>query len=298
MNSKIMLFGTLFVTAFHVYGSALIFQDNNKSSEVRYIKKIKWQPDAAYQKVLRNSAAWQNFLQKNGSWQVVFNEQNAKPHRAFGSPIQVSGSDASDKALNFINNELTDFNIPVNELQLVNAFASDHFQYINFTQHHQGLQVLNSRLTIKMTLDDKVILWGADVFDNIAVNINPSTTAIAAKASAEQDLQAIVKSSLVKSDLFILPVPQGKSNIFKLVYEVNVEAVDNDGLPARFYTLVDAHNGEVLYRENQVKTEKKSSSGSSSESNRPNIKELTEKTINTLVTQIETLNDITNSFSL
>ncbi|MBW8049652.1 MAG: T9SS type A sorting domain-containing protein [Cytophagales bacterium] len=256
MKTKILTSATLFVTAFHVYGSSLIFQDNDKSSEVRYINEIKWQPDASYQKTLRNSVAWQNFLQKNGPWQVIFNEQNAKPHRAFGSPIQVSGSDASDKALNFINNELTDFNIPLNELQLVNAFASDHFQYINFTQYHQGLQILNSRLTIKMTLDNKVILWGADVFDNIAININPSITASAAKASAEQDLQATVKSSLVKPDLFILPVPQGKSNIFKLIYEVNVEAVDNDGLPAKFYTLVDAHNGEVLYRENQVKTEK------------------------------------------
>ena len=56
MKSKIILLGILFVTAFHVYGSALIFQDNNpdtlvsrygagKSSEVRYIKKIKWQPE-------------------------------------------------------------------------------------------------------------------------------------------------------------------------------------------------------------------------------------------------------------
>jgi len=187
MKTKILTFVTLFITAVNGHSSVPVFQNNDphtlvprtdevrrtgKSAEVRYIKNNKRVPDADYQKELRNSVAWQSFLQKNGPWQVIFNEQNAKPHRAFGPPIQVSGSDASDKALNFINNELTDFNIPVNELFLVNAFASDHFQYINFTQHHQGLQVLNSRLTIKMTLDDKVILWGADVFNNIAININ------------------------------------------------------------------------------------------------------------------------------
>ena len=45
---------------------------------------------------------------------VNFNEYNLKPHRAYGEPIELLiGSTIEDKALQFIQNELSSFNIPI-----------------------------------------------------------------------------------------------------------------------------------------------------------------------------------------
>ena len=67
---------------------------NADKNNIRYIKNIKRLPDVAYQTELRERNSWKNFMAANGTWHVIFNEENAKPHRAFGNPIPVFGMDA------------------------------------------------------------------------------------------------------------------------------------------------------------------------------------------------------------
>ena len=98
---------------------------NANKNDVRYIKDTKRMPDVAFQQSLRESAAWTNFVSANGTWYVIFNEENAKPHRAFGKPISVFGMDPQTKAMNFITTKLSGFNIPVSELSLRGSSNSE-----------------------------------------------------------------------------------------------------------------------------------------------------------------------------
>ncbi|MGZ4118607.1 MAG: hypothetical protein ACXVPY_14060, partial [Bacteroidia bacterium] len=97
-----------YVTALLMFASvSLAFSEggvisNADRNNIRYIKNIKRLPDVAYQKELRERASWKNFLAANGTWYVMFNEENAKPHRAFGNPIPAFGMDAQSRAMNFI----------------------------------------------------------------------------------------------------------------------------------------------------------------------------------------------------
>ena len=79
---------------------------NADRNNIRYIKNIKRLPDVPYQKELRERDSWKNFLTAYGTWYVTFNEENAKPHRAFGNPIPVFGMDAQSQAMNFIKNHM------------------------------------------------------------------------------------------------------------------------------------------------------------------------------------------------
>ena len=124
---------------------------NANKNDVRYIKNTKRKPDVAFQQALRESNEWKNFVSSNGTWYVVFNEENAKPHRAFGSPISVFGMDPQSKALNFITSKLSGFNIPVTELNVTGIGISENYQYVHFNQVHAGLKVLNSDLYVKLT---------------------------------------------------------------------------------------------------------------------------------------------------
>ena len=221
-------------------------------NEIRFITDNKRMPDAELQSELRNRANWQNFVQENGTWYVIFNEENSKPHRAFGKPVAVFGTDGKSRALNFIGNHLQQFNIPVNELVFIGAHRSKNYEYVNFIQKYNNQQVLNSRFTLKLTLDGRVVMFGADVFTDININGAAAITEEQAIAIATQNLDATVTGFTVVKELRILPVPQFKRNVYKNVYELTVQTLDANGIPANYKTLVDAATGELVMRKNLV----------------------------------------------
>jgi len=225
---------------------------NANKNDVRFIKNTKRLPDVAFQQALRESAEWQNFVAANGTWYVIFNEENAKPHRAFGAPITVFGMDPQTKAMNFITNKLSGFNIPVSELAYASGGNSENFNYVHFNQIHSGLKVLYSDVYVKMTPSGKVVTFGCDVYNDITISTTPTISPSDAITFAQTGLGDLIVNTSIKSDLFILPIPEYKKNIYKLVYEVTVETKDVAGVPAKYLTLVDAENGTVLSRTNKV----------------------------------------------
>ena len=87
--------------------------------EVRYIKE-QITADITLQQTLREQNAWQNFLVNHPHWFVSFNQFNLKPHRAYGEPIDLlNGNSTADKVMHFITNELSDFNIPIADISLL-----------------------------------------------------------------------------------------------------------------------------------------------------------------------------------
>jgi hypothetical protein len=242
----------LFASASLFASGGSIFSSSDKG-EIRYITNNKRLPDVAYQHELRSSDAWKNFLANNGTWYVIFNEENARPHRAFGKPVPVFGMSPENKALSFINSKLSAFHIPVSELSYRNATVSDHFQYVHFDQVHNGIKVLNSDLYVKITPAGEVISFGCDVFSDITISTSPSISSSAAITAASTGLVDPVTSTSVNPSLYILPVPEFKQNIYKLVYEVTVKTMSSTSLPSIYRTLVDAATGTVVSRINQVK---------------------------------------------
>ena len=253
MKIKTTLLYFIFLSIFKVV-IAGNFYPGDKGGEITYINNKKRLPDLAYQNELRRGKIWQDFLKKNGIWYVDFNEENAKPHRAFGKPIAVSGANAKEKAFHFITNELNAFNIPVNELNLSNVLSSSSYDYVNFHQLYKGLKVLNSRLTVKLASHGNVVMFGLDVFNDININTIAKLTGDEALESAEKDLLFKPTKFSVNPNLMVLPIPALRKNDYKLVYEIILETLDQDQVPAIYYTLVDAQTGNVLYRNNKVKS--------------------------------------------
>ncbi len=244
----LILYSAFFINTFASGG----VETTNDKNEIRFITENKRMPDVELQTELRNRANWQNFVQQNGTWFVIFNEENSRPHRAFGKPVAVFGVDGKSRALNFIANNLQGFNIPAAELNFVSSQKSENYEYVNFTQVHNGLNILNSRFTVKLTHDGRVVLFGADVFTDIAVSSVPSISESEALIKAKQNLEGTITNVVAEEELSILPVPQFKRNNYKLVYEFLIETIDASGVPAKYKTLVDAVTGDVLMRKNLV----------------------------------------------
>jgi hypothetical protein len=214
---------------FCLIASSLVAQNNAPRENITFISDRQGQPDAAWQSELRQRPVWQDFLAAHGTWFVEFNENNAKPHRAYGRPIATSGSTPLEHALNFISADLGGFGIPAGELQLLSVAPTPKQTYVHFKQMHGGLDVLFSHFLVKLDNSGRAIAFGADVYDAIDLDLAPATATADAIVAASAGLTGITGST-VESAPAILPVPAFKGTEFHLVYQVTVNTM-NDTCP-------------------------------------------------------------------
>ena len=222
--------------------------------EIRYIKNS-LHLDEKIQANLRGQSAWKSFLKTYPNWFVYFNEYNQKPHRAFGTPINhYSTNNIESSARNFIDNELGIYS--VDNLDLVTSILSENekFNSISFIQRYNGLDILDSRLYIKMNKQNEVIMFGLDVFTDIGLSVNPNISEREALLFAQQDLPYLITDYDIHNELHILPIPSEGKYDYRLVYIVNLVTENNIG-PAHYICYVDANTGELLMRRNEVKFE-------------------------------------------
>jgi Zn-dependent metalloprotease len=250
MRKIYMLAAALLLSPF-AFGSSGILHNEDALTK-RFITNNKSKPDDAVQERLRASAEWKSFKQQHGDWWVQFNETNNKPHRAFGTPIQLPNL-SPDAAASFFLTNYAGAWIPSN-VQLVSAgkfTENEKYYQPNFIQTYNGLEVLWSRATVKMTKDYRAIMFGADVYDDIQISTTASLSTVNAAQHATKDISNSIVS-INNGGLKILPIPSGNSNNYRLVYELTVKTIGSDNIPANYYTLVDANDGTILYRKNKV----------------------------------------------
>lgn len=218
-----------------------------------YIQNSREQLNQLRQQELRNTKSWLQFKSKHQGWKVIFDERSKMPHRAYGSGIILNGNgDPAALSLQFIESELSVFNIDAGQLKLRSAHQSPKYHYVDYYQVYQDREVLNSRVTVRLTKDNRVVLFGADVYNDIQLSIQPVYSPEVIKNFATESLGYEVTGNTVNPEVKILPVPADGIYAYRLVYEAMVDCRNNQGYPARYYTLVDANNGEVLYRHNEI----------------------------------------------
>lgn len=202
---------------------------------------------------LLKQQAWKNFTQKYPSWGAHFNRYTQLPHRAFGEPISYApgGSNVVNKALLFLQNELADFNLPINEMVLTRNFNDGKYIHVDFKQFHNGLEVLWSRTTVRFTQDLRIVLIGTDLHRNIPT-LNPALSPTQAILAAEQAISTTLTGSIVSPSLKWFPLPVEGTFSYRPVYEVTVETQDDNITPGKYLTYVDAIDGKILYRQNKV----------------------------------------------
>lgn len=225
------------------------FAQRSVKEEVAFLDKAAHIPDMSRQQELLHAPAWRSFVASHPLWNVEFNTSSGKPRRAFGPPIHVAGATAEEQARSFIAQDLAVFGIPAEGLIHASTIAGAKTTFVHFTQEHQGLPVLRAKLMVKLDPARGVIAFGADVYDDITVSTTPGLSAAAALEIAANDLQHVVNTEFI--GLRILPVPMPGYTDHRLVHEALVHT-RNGATPGRFRSLVDAHNGKLWYRMNEV----------------------------------------------
>ena len=246
MKNTLLLSALIFFT----FDSLAHKHTHHDDYEIRYIKES-MQMNNQVQENLRNNSPWQSFLSNYPQWFTYFNEYNYKPHRAFGSPIILSnGNSLEERFLSFLNTNLNDFNIPQN-IVLTRETENDKYINLDFTQYYNNLEIIDSRIYAKITLDNKLVAFGLDVFSDISLDVIPSISEVMAIESASENIISSITKKSVEDNLKILPIPVNGKYEFHLVYVVRVSTQLSHG-PANYICYVDANNGDLLMRMNTV----------------------------------------------
>ena len=206
------------------------------------------QPVARVQRELSQSASWRNFEMNHGDWWVRFNEDNQLPHRAFGRGIRVSGYTPAQRAQSFINQDLVPMGMKNITLSEPKVTINSHHDFVDYTQIYQGIEVWNSRLMIQMARNGEVLCFGADIYPNIHLDVTPKLNAEKLRQIAQDKTEEKILDT-EKGSLKIIAIPGGS---FALVQEIIVTSVDQDKIPYKWFTLVDAHNGKIWYRQDLI----------------------------------------------
>lgn len=209
-------------------------------------------PNQQYQTSLRKTQAWADFRAQHGNWWVEFKEETGTPHRSFGTPIATTGATSAERANNFLNNELNAYGTQNAELVLVKDITTAKYHYVTFKQQYHGLDILWSEATVRLNYNNQVVMFGLDLYNDIAINTTPALGALAIKSYAANDFALTVNSVDVVETPRILPIPGASGLEYKLVYEATVHTTNANGIPGMYYSLVDANTGFVYYRANKV----------------------------------------------
>ena len=235
---KIFIFvSTLFV----VLNSFACKNNHFDSNEVRYITE-NMALNTQYQEFLRNSSLWQDFRSNHSDWFVIFNERNQLPHRAFGSPIPLNDFQSFLSANNFI--------LP-NDLRELSTVKNNKHINKRYVQYYNNLEVIGSSLYAKFTLNNELITFGLDVFNDINVSTTPTLNLQSAIAVATSNISNPIFDVVVNDNLKVLACPKYRKYEYNLVFEISFSTRIQAG-PANYICYVDAHSGDLLMRKNTV----------------------------------------------
>jgi Zn-dependent metalloprotease len=235
-NLLVLILGLVFTL--NLFASKHHYHDEN---EVRYIKEnMALVP--AFQEMLRNSDLWQNFRSTYTDWFVIFNERNQLPHRAFGAPIPINDLQS------FLTEQ--DYVLP-NDLREFSIIKNDKHINKTYVQFYNNLEVIGSKLYAKFTLNNELITFGLDVFNDINIGTTPTLSQQSAITSATSNITNPIFDIIVKDDLKVLANPKYRKYNYHLVYEIFFSTTISEG-PANYICYVDANTGELLMRKNNV----------------------------------------------
>lgn len=245
---KIFLGLSLFVSL-SVWGQSNI-ERNYDPLEVRLYKS-----EEAYhtdkQMTLSNSSVWKSFQLAHPKWTSHFSERTGMPTKAFGTPIDATGANDTEKAISFLNEMNQSFSSGTVQISARPEVKTNKFTNVSFDQTFNGMKVLFSKSSVKL-VNGKVVQFAYGVHPNIQLEDKPVIGLQQARLAALQGITTSIEIIRSTGDISILPVPKDNSFEYRKIYTVTVSTRNSQNVPQRYLTYIDALTGKILLRKNLV----------------------------------------------
>ena len=197
-------------------------------------------------------------------WQFSWN-LNSTPHRIFGGKIsqQFNASDPIESeyaAREFISANQIIYDIPEANLDLWVNEQHGSLRYLIFNQVYQNISVWNARIDFRYRLNGDLVMTGMDAYPNLSIDVNPIINTFEGISIAKDHIgfDENLNDEVVDDPEMFIWVESGKEPVYHLAYKIGlfVHSTDpKDEVPVhRWQIFVDAHNGKILEKFDEVRT--------------------------------------------
>jgi hypothetical protein len=193
-----------------------------------------------------------------GGWHVYsWNPQTGTPSAIYGSgavvaPALLSESDVEATARRELAVNAGVLGVDPANLRLTGTPRGMGKWAAHFQQTYHGIDVWGGRASLTFTEGGRLFVMGAEYYSGITVDPAPRYGARQAEgvAQAELPFQAATDRIEEGTQLYVLPVPLSETAVEPhLAWRVKVRTADPLGV---WVTWVDAHDGHILWRYNQI----------------------------------------------
>lgn len=208
-------------------------------------------------RALDRTPGWTSFRARYGAWHALWNADTRTPHRAWGRGIALRGfapeAGAVDAAVRtFIAGHPEAFGA-TGELETAAVIEAGGRWYVRYRPTLRGVPLLFADMEFRVSADGRLFAFGADAQTiPSATRTTPVIPAAVARAAAVRGMAFEPGRDRVEDGegLFLFPERDAGGTAYRLVHDVRVRIADP---PGNWITLIDAVNGEVVWRMNRVR---------------------------------------------
>ncbi|NWJ44175.1 PepSY domain-containing protein [Marine Group I thaumarchaeote] len=135
-----------------------------------------------------------------------------------------------------------------------------NIRYLIFNQVYQNVPVWNGRIDFRYRLNGDLVMTGNDAYPNLEVNVNPSINLAQSISFAKDHIgfDENLNDEIIGDPEMFIWVENSKEPVYYLAYKIElfVHSTDpQDDVPVhRWQVFVDAHNGNILDKFDEVRT--------------------------------------------
>ncbi|MEO0293370.1 MAG: hypothetical protein ABIN61_03995 [candidate division WOR-3 bacterium] len=193
--------------------------------------------------------------------EVYINNKNGTIHRAYGLKgfdTRISSRNIESLSNQFITSHKEIVKVDPGSLELVRckkAKDKDRW-FINYRQLYKGIPVYGASVGYTVHENGNIVAFGADVYPDINIDVHPSLSEEEVLVIAKRELISLaekegkdipedeIKVSL-RPELSVYPIEKENGYEYKLVYQVRLTFIGNEGIYDQSY-LIDAKSGSVV----------------------------------------------------
>jgi Zn-dependent metalloprotease len=199
--------------------------------------------------------AWQQFVARTGEgWSVRWNPVTGTARLVTGRTLALPGVKRLTKenieraCLDFVAANADLLKSEPGQLRLAGAVRAGGRWYVGFKQTYKGVPVLGGQLKMSFTRDDRLIMFGSDVYPDVAAETIPKVDKKEAMGLARADCrQTAGNDRISEPQLHILPVRRSEGFDYLLCWKLHIF---QPVIRKKWQYLIDASSGRIVSRRN------------------------------------------------
>lgn len=191
---------------------------------------------------------------------VTTDKLTGSPRDIYGSVLAVPGNDISRKAQYLLNNQLASLNIDAAEWKKMNEVNAAHASFVHFSQQIDGREVVFSQMSMRFTPSGNLQRIVLKTYGKPQSGMQPVLSAanvLNTKGMTSDVASVNISNRSVANDWVWFPIPTSYGYVLHPAWAFTITGTDKDdeAMPVELTGYIDATDGTVLYRKNNVEEE-------------------------------------------